>query len=164
MRRLIAVVLVWCACVFAGRAGAVDAATAMKPISGLGWLVGGVWTADASKLGPGMERIETRYQWADNGSYVRFTTHFITTKETVKTYDGNLYWDPAKRSLAMWYMDAKNKITAGPMTLEADLWQMSFQGEDLEGKQAEFRVDVLRKPATCTTGLCTRRRQRDGRS
>jgi hypothetical protein len=75
---------------------------------------------------------------------VRFTTHFITAKETMKTYDGNLFWDPAKKSLAMWYMDAKNKITAGPMTLEADLWQMSFRGEDFEGKLAEFRVDVTR--------------------
>jgi hypothetical protein len=33
----------------------------------MAWLVGGVWTADAAKLGPGMQRIETRYlmvgQW-----------------------------------------------------------------------------------------------------
>jgi len=145
MRRLIAVALVLGACVSVAMARAIDAATETKPISALAWLVGGVWTADASKLGPGMERIETRYKWADNSSYVRFTTHFITTKETVKTYDGNLFWDPAKRSLAMWYMDAKNKITEGPMTLDAELWQMSFRGEDFEGKQAEFRVDVIRK-------------------
>src|SRR5882757_150197 len=39
-----------------------------KPVSGLSWLVGGVRTADASKLGPGMQRIETRYQWSDNDS------------------------------------------------------------------------------------------------
>jgi hypothetical protein len=31
-----------------------------RPISALSWLVGGVWTADASKMGPGMQRIETR--------------------------------------------------------------------------------------------------------
>jgi len=145
MRRLIAVALVLCACVSVARARAVDAATETKPISALAWLVGGVWMADASKLGPGMERIETRYKWADNSSYVRFTTHFITTKETVKTYDGNLFWDPTKRSLTMWYMDAKNRITEGPMTLNADLWQMSFRGEAFQGKQAELRVDVVRK-------------------
>src|SRR5262249_754631 len=31
---------------------------ATKPISVLSWLVGGVWTADASKMAPGMQRIE----------------------------------------------------------------------------------------------------------
>jgi len=138
MRRLIAVALVLCTCVSVSRARVVDATTETKPISALAWLVGGVWMADASKLGPGMERIETRYKWADNSSYVRFTTHFITTKETVKTYDGNLFWDPTKRSLTMWYMDAKNRITEGPMTLNADLWQMSFRGEAFQGKQAEL--------------------------
>ena len=144
MRRLIAVALVLCTCVSVSRARVVDAATETKPISALAWLVGGVWTADASKLGPGMERIETRYQWADNDSYVRFTTHFITAKATMKTYDGNLFWDSGKRSLAMWYMDAKNNITQGPMTLQGNLWQMTFHGDDFEGKPADFRVHVTR--------------------
>jgi hypothetical protein len=30
------------------------------PVSQLGWLVGGVWVADASRFGGGMQRIETR--------------------------------------------------------------------------------------------------------
>jgi hypothetical protein len=67
MRRLIAAALVLCGCFSVARARAINATDA-NPISALAWLVGGVWTADASKLGPGMERIETRYQWADNGS------------------------------------------------------------------------------------------------
>jgi len=67
-----------------------------KPVSGLSWLVGGVRTADASKLGPGMQRIETRYQWSDNDSYIRFTTHFVTDKAVLKTYDGNFFWNPSK--------------------------------------------------------------------
>lgn len=83
---------------------------AAPPITAMAWLVGGVWTADAAKLGPGMQRIETRYQWSDNGSYVRFTTHFVTDKTELKTYDGNFFWDPAKNEIAMWYMDAKNAI------------------------------------------------------
>jgi hypothetical protein len=63
-----------------------------KPIAPLSWLIGGVWTADASKLGPGMQRIETRYTWSDNGSYIRFTTHFVTDKGELKNYDGNFFW------------------------------------------------------------------------
>ncbi|HEY6375224.1 MAG TPA: hypothetical protein VIX90_06835 [Edaphobacter sp.] len=119
--------------------------TEAKPIASLGWLVGGVWTADASKLGPGTERIETRYQWSDNGSYVRFTTHFVTDKGAIKTYDGNLFWDPGKKTLAMWYMDAQNAITEGPMTIAGSDWQMTFHGDDFEGKQADFRVDIAVK-------------------
>src|SRR5215470_5699819 len=67
---------------------------ATKPIAALGWLVGGVWTADASKLGPGMQRIETRYEWSDNAAYIRFTTHFISDKGTLRNYDGNFFWNP----------------------------------------------------------------------
>jgi len=116
-----------------------------KPISALSWLVGGVWTADATKLGPGMLRIETRYNWSDNDSYLRFTTHFVSEKQDHKTYDGNLFWDPAKKSLAMWYMDASNHITQGPMAIDGDRWQMWFDGTDFEDKPASLRVEVLRK-------------------
>jgi len=119
--------------------------TEAKPIASLEWLVGGVWTADASKLAPGMERIETRYQWSDNGSYVRFTTHFVTDKGAMKTYDGNMFWDPSKKTLAIWYMDARNAITEGPMSIAGSDWHMTFRGEDFEGKQADFRVDVSMK-------------------
>ena len=31
-----------------------------RAVDALGWVVGGVWTADASKFVPGMQRIETR--------------------------------------------------------------------------------------------------------
>jgi hypothetical protein len=119
--------------------------TAEKPISALAWLVGGVWTADGSKLGPGMQRIETRYRWSDNRSYVRFTTHFVTDKGTLKNYDGNMFWDPSKKTLSMWYMDAGNGVTEGPMSIDADQWQMLFHGEDFEGKQADMRVIVAMK-------------------
>lgn len=116
-----------------------------KPISVLAWLVGGVWTADASKLGNGMQRIETRYRWSDNGSYIRFTTHFVTDKAEIKTYDGNLFWSPSTKSLALWYMDASNGITEGPVTFDGDRMQVFFRGPDFEGVVADLRVDVLRR-------------------
>jgi hypothetical protein len=72
--------------------GAQQAAKVEKPISAMSWLVGGVWTADASAMGPGM-KIETRYAWADNDAYLRFTTHFVSEKGTAKRYDGQFYWD-----------------------------------------------------------------------
>jgi hypothetical protein len=64
-------------------------AVVAKPIATLSWLLGGVWTADASKLAPGMLRIETRYQWADNNAYIRFNTHFVFDKGSQHNYDGN---------------------------------------------------------------------------
>jgi len=116
-----------------------------KPISALGWLVGGVWTANASKLGPGMQRIETRYQWSDNGAYIRFTTHFVTDKGTLRNYDGNFFWNAEQSSLAMWYMDAHNSITQGPMIVEGDNLQMTFRSVGFDGKPGDFRVTVNRK-------------------
>jgi hypothetical protein len=119
--------------------------TPTKPITPLAWLVGGTWTADASNLAPGMQRIETRYTWSDNGSYIRFTTHFVSDKGTLKNYDGSFFFDPAGKTLAMWYMDAGGSITQGPVTIQGDLWQMSFHGPDFEGKPADLQVNVLRK-------------------
>jgi hypothetical protein len=120
-------------------------AEAVKPISALSWLVGGVWTADASKLGPGMQKIETRYQWSDNNAFIRFNTHFIFDKGTAKNYDGNFFWNPAQKTLAVWYMNAGSSITEGPVEIEGDVMKISFRGEDFEGKMADLRVVVARK-------------------
>jgi hypothetical protein len=116
-----------------------------KPIGAISWLTGGVWTADASKLGPGMQRIETRYEWADNGAYLHFTTHFVFDKGTLKNYDGNFYWDPQKNSLAMWYMDAQGGITQGQMEWSGDVLRITWRGPDLDGKVADLKVEVTRK-------------------
>ena len=124
---------------------AAETAKPAKPISVLTWLVGGVWTADASKLGPGMRRIETRYQWSDNASYLRFNTHFITDKETLRRYDGNFFWNPDKSALAMWYMDAQNSITEGLVKVEGDVMSINFQGKGGDGKPQYYRVTVTRK-------------------
>ena len=122
-----------------------EAAKKPRPIAALGWLVGGVWTADASKMAPGMQRIETRYQWSDNNAYVRFTTHFVFDKGTVRNYDGNFFWNPEQSTLAMWYMDAANSITQSPVQVEGDTLRMVFHAQDFEGKMADIRATVTRK-------------------
>lgn len=119
-------------------------AEAPKPIAAMSWLVGGVWTADASKMQPGM-KIETRYQWSDNNAYIRFNTHFVFEKGTAKAYDGHFFWNPAEKSLAMWYMDTKNGITEGPVEVNGDTTKMSFHGLDFEGNMADLQVFVARK-------------------
>jgi len=118
---------------------------AAKPIAALAWLVGGVWTADTSKMGPGLERIETRYQWSDNNAFIRFNTHFVTDKGTLRNYDGHFFWNPAETSLAVWYMDAREGITQGQVRVDGDLMQIAFRGKDMQGKEAELRVRVARK-------------------
>jgi hypothetical protein len=121
------------------------APTATRQITALGWLVGGVWTADASRLGPGMQRIETRYQWADNDAFLRFNTHFVFDKGAVKTYDGNFFWNPDQKTLSIWYMNADNEITQGPVRLDGDKMTIAFRGLDFEGAISDMRVVVSRK-------------------
>jgi hypothetical protein len=121
------------------------AAAPPRPIDALSWVIGGVWTADATKLGPGIERIETRYQWSDNNAYIRFTTHFVFDKGVANTYDGNFFWNPAQNNLAIWYMDAHNAVTEGPVKVAGDQWLISFRGEDFAGKMSDLRVTVTRK-------------------
>ena len=116
-----------------------------KPISDLAWLVGGVWAADASKMGDGMKRIETRYVWSDNNAFIRFATHFVSDKGTARTYDGNFFWEPEKSQLAMWYMDYANEIIQGPITIRGETTKFSFRATDFEGKPADMQVELLRK-------------------
>lgn len=91
-----------------------------KPIAPRLWLVGGTWSADASGLGRGMLRIDTVYKRSTNGSFVRFTTAFVSTKGSVPTYDGNLYYDSATRQFALWYMNANAEIGQGPVAVGRD--------------------------------------------
>ena len=116
-----------------------------KPISDLSWLVGGVWTADASKMGDGMLRIETRYVWSDNNAFIRFTTHFVSSKGTAKTYDGNFFWEPSKSQLAMWYMDYANEIIQGPIAIAGKTTKFTFHATDFEGRPADMQVELLKK-------------------
>jgi hypothetical protein len=118
---------------------------AAKPIAVLAWLVGGVWTADTSQMGPGLERIETRYQWSDNNAFIRFNTHFVSDKGTLRNYDGHFFWNPAESSLAVWYMDAREAITQGRVRVEGDLMEITFRAPDMQGKEADMRVRVARK-------------------
>jgi hypothetical protein len=132
---------------------AVTKTDSTKPINALSWLVGGVWTTDASQLGPGMVRIETRYQWADNHAFLRFNTHFVMKDSVYKNYDGNFFWNPADSTLALWYMDASNHITQGPVTMDGDNFQVTFSGTNFENKPANLRVTVTRKSADLYTWL-----------
>jgi hypothetical protein len=118
-----------------------------NPIKGLAWMVGGTWTADASSWGGGLKQIETRYMWADNDAFIRFTTHFIMEKGTIKNYDGSFFWNRDQSTLSMWYMDARTVITQSPVTVEGQTVVMRFHGPDFEGKPADLRVTLTRKAA-----------------
>jgi len=122
-----------------------QSAPAPKPIDDLAWLIGGVWTAYASKMGGGMQRIETRYEWSDNHTFVRFNTHFVTDKATVHRYDGQFFWDPQDATLKMWYMDAHNEITQGSITVKGEVFDFDFHGTNFAGKLAELKVQLNRK-------------------
>jgi hypothetical protein len=128
-----------------GRSQEAPKKTDAPAINALGWLVGGVWTADATKLAPGMQRIETRYQWSDNKAFLRFTTHFVFDKSTANTYDGNFFWKADGNTLAMWYMNSKGEILEGPMQWDGTVLRILFRGEDFEGKMADLKVEVTRK-------------------
>ena len=45
----------------------------------------------------------------------------------------------------MWYMDAENSITQGPVKMDGDIMSMTFRGTDFDGKPADLRVQVTRR-------------------
>jgi hypothetical protein len=117
---------------------------AARPVAPLAWLVGGTWTADCTKLGGGMKAIETRYRWSDNDAYIRFTTHFISDKGTLKNYDGNFFRDPSDSGLHVWYVDASNGITQGTVEARGETMEIAFRAHDFEGKLADMKAAVVR--------------------
>jgi len=124
-----------------------DSIKQVRQIDMLAWLNGGVWTADAALLGPGMVRIETRYAWSDNQAFLRFNTHFVMDKGVLKNYDGQFFWDREQNALEIWYMDASNAITHGPVRIEGNEMQITFHGPDFAGQPADLRVKVTRRTA-----------------
>lgn len=121
-----------------------------RPIDQLGWLVGGVWSADASGLGGGLERIDTRYEWTPNGSFIRLTTNFVTKGVATPRYAGDLFYDPSADTLMMWYMDDRNSITRGPIKVDGSKFTLSFSGPgDVVGVSGsvQYVVEILRTTA-----------------
>jgi hypothetical protein len=118
------------------------------PLAPFRWLAGGAWRADLSALPGGMKLIETRYDVAPNG-VIRFTSKFVTPDGGVANgYTGDLYFDAAAKRLTMWYVDARGEVTQGPVTLNGDVWSMTFSGDGaVIGRPgpANFRVDVARR-------------------
>ena len=145
--------LISMACLLGNAQQTTSKAQAQNLVEPLAWLVGGVWTTDASKLAPNMVRIETRYTWSDNGAFVRFNTHFVMKEGTLKNYDGQFFWNPSTKSLRMWYMDARNEITEGSVSVDGDHFEFDFTGENFEGKPAELRVLLSRRSNDSYTWL-----------
>jgi hypothetical protein len=117
-----------------------------RPIERFSWLVGGVWTADASTLGNDMQQIATRYQWAPNKTYISFFTTFTTKTTSFVNYSGNLYVqsdpaNPGQPVYTMWYTNAENEVTQGVVALESgDNWSETFVSD-----RRQYRVDILRE-------------------
>lgn len=111
-----------------------------RPIQGLGWLVGGVWVATASSQD--RSRVETRYEWAPNGAFIRFSTTFVNKGRSFVNYSGNFFAASAEpdAKLSMWYMDAHNEIVSGPVILAGSGWSSTFSDSG-----SNYRVQITRK-------------------
>lgn len=122
-----------------------------QPLKQLDWLVGGVWTADASQLPGGLKRIETRYRYAADKCLIRFTTEFIAASgAAVNRYAGDVYYDAPSNRLEMWYISSENEITQGTIALNGDGWQFAFESPGaIVGKNGlvNFHTDVLHPSA-----------------
>jgi hypothetical protein len=119
----------------------------VKPIDQLSWLVGGVWSAQPPVSADGPQRIETRYEWTPNHGFIRFATKFVMTNGANAGYAGDLFFDPADKTLRIWYMDEHNKITQGPVIVDGDKMTVTFRDSgDFVGVAGpvDYRVDVVR--------------------
>jgi hypothetical protein len=112
------------------------------------WLASGAWRADLSALPGGTKLVETRYDVAPNG-VIRFTTAFVRPDGSIANgYAGVLFYDAAAKHLTMWYTDPRGEVVQGPVTLNGDVWSMTFTSDGaVIGKPgpANFRVDVARR-------------------
>jgi hypothetical protein len=114
-----------------------------QPVAALSWLVGGVWKADASKVGA--TTAEMRYSWSDNGDYIRFNMHFLKGNQVSRIYDGSFYWNPQTSSLQIWNMNGKNEVMEGPVKVDGKAIAATFPAKDAAEHEVEFRMTVTRQ-------------------
>ena len=87
-------------------------------------------------------KIHAVFTWAQNGQAIRISNQFVTDGKPMPYIDGLYAWDPRRRVLLFWYVDAKGSLYQGTVKPENGKLVHEFQESEPDGKTADFVARV----------------------
>ena len=121
---------------------AADPATAPN-FGPLAFLTAHEWDAQLPDSPDGKKmKIHAVFTWAQNGQAIRISNQLVSDGKPMPYIDGLYAWDPHRRVLVFWYVDAKGSLYQGTVKPENGKLVHEFQESEPDGKTAGFVARV----------------------
>jgi len=101
----------------------------------LGWLVGGVWTAEEpSDQGPPLV-VHLACNWSGTRNALLFHVTFLSQGHETPQYDGMYVWHPGKQKFVLWQVNRKGEVAEGELTISGKEMDQTVHVAHLDGSE-----------------------------
>jgi hypothetical protein len=90
------------------------------PLVALAFLCGGTWTTEGRWPDGSPLRVTTRYSWGATGRVLHFVSHDLSGGEARLLYEGLLFHDPDRSTVAQWNVKVSGGIDRSYLTRADD--------------------------------------------
>lgn len=143
MRPLFIGLALLCAPLTFTRAQASSPPTTSPNLSSLTFLTKHEWEAQLPDAPDGKKRkIHAQFTWSQNGRAIRISNQFVTDGQPRPYLDGLYAWDPERRAIVFWYVDAEGTFTKGEVKSEDGKLVHQFNQITADGKSTAYLAKV----------------------
>ena len=82
--------------------------------------------------------IRARFTWTQNRQAIRISNELVTDGKASPYIDGLYAWDPRRRVIVFWYVDAQGCLTKGTVKMEQGKLVHEFQETEPDGRTADY--------------------------
>jgi hypothetical protein len=119
-------------------------AAAARPIEQLGWLAGGVWTAEEpSDQGPPLV-VHLVCHWSGTRNALLFQVTFLSEGRETPQYDGMYVWHPGKGRFVLWQVNRKGEVAEGELTVDGKEMDQTVRVAHLDGSAHFLKAHYTR--------------------
>ena len=119
------------------------AVTAVSPLGPIAFLTTHEWDAKLPDSPDGKKmKIHAQFSWAQNRQAIRISNQFVTDGKARPYIEGLYAWDPQRRVIVFWYVDAAGSLSQGTVKEEAGQLVHEFEEIRPDGKAAAFVARV----------------------
>jgi len=112
-------------------------------LSAIAFLTKHEWEAKLRDAPDGKKRkIHAQFSWSQNGQAIRISNQFVTDGKARPYIDGLYAWDPQRRVIVFWYVDAEGSLTNGKVRTEDGKLAHEFDESTPDGKSAAYVAKV----------------------
>ena len=114
-------------------------------LSAIAFLTKHEWEAQLPDEQDGKKReIHAKFTWSQNGQAIRISNQFLTDGQPRPYLDGLYTWDPQRRAIVFWYVDAEGTLTKGEVKTEDGKLIHEFEQVTSDGKSTTYVAKVTR--------------------